>query len=61
MHQVLLQCSIGEKVILVELVFLLVAFAYLLLGHDLLQEIDETNTKVRVRNSPVENDRYGSC
>ena len=61
MHQVLLQCSIGEKVILVELVFLLVAFAYLLLRHDLLQEIDETNTKVRVRNSPVENDRYGSC
>jgi hypothetical protein len=61
MHQVLLQCSIGEKVILVELVFLLVAFAYLLLRHDLLQEIDETNTKVRIRNSPVENDRYGSC
>lgn len=61
MHQVLLQCSIGEKVILVELVFLLVAFAYLLLRHDLLQEIDETNTKVRVCNSPVENDRYGTC
>lgn len=61
MHQVLLQSRIGEEVVLIELVLLLMALAHLLLRHNLLQEINETNTHVRIRNSPVENDRYGTC
>ena len=61
MHQVLLQCRIGEKVVLVNLVLLFVALANLLLRHDLLQEIDEADSHVGIGNSSVENDGYRSC
>ena len=60
MHQILLQGIVREEVVLVNLILFLVAFAHLLLRHDLLQEIDEADTHVWVSDSSVQDDRDGT-